>query len=162
MKKQVRKFSCNTYNTNNISYIYILKQKLSAIISRLKLNRKGKVAPILYIACIIVGAMIMITAVLVTSCDCYTHKFEKIASHLADEQEYREGYKCVQFSKELLHRLDNAGYSADYCTSLTHAWVEARIPIEATSGVIIDPAEMVKYDAYNNKTCSVYRGDENE
>ena len=61
-----------------------------------------------------------------------------------------------------MHRLNNAEYSADYCTSLTHAWVEAHIPIEATTGAIIDPSEMKNYEAYYNKTCNTYRGDEFE
>jgi len=152
----------NKYNTNNILYIYIIKKKVYAIISKLKLNRRGKISPVLYIACIIVGAMITSTVVLVNSCDCNINRFEQISSNLANEQEYRDGYKCVQFSRELLHRLNNAGYSADYCTSLTHAWVEAHIPIEATNGAIIDPAEMKNYEAYYNKTCNTYRGDEFE
>ena len=150
----------NKCNNNIISYILILKKKLSAIISKLKMNRRGKISPVILVACIIVGALIVSMAVLIHSCDCSKLKFELIASNLADEQEYREGYKCVQFSAELLSRLNNAGYSADYCTSSTHAWVEARVPIEATNGVVIDPSEMKNYDAYKNKTCNTYRGEE--
>ena len=167
----------NKCNNNIISYIYIRKKKFYAIISKiasaicepanlrfsvskLKLNRRGKISSVILIVCIIVGVVIVSYAALTHSSECPKFQFETIASHLADEQEYRDGYKCVQFSKELLSRLNDAGYAADYCVSSTHAWIEAHIPIEATQGIVISPMQMANHSAYANKTCNTYRGDE--
>jgi len=83
------------------------------------------------------------------------YTFEKIALHLADEHNYsKPDYMCGQFSQELKHRLQNAWYTACYIegdhansNKTNHAWVLVEIPIEATSGKVIDPKKYIeKYE----------------
>lgn len=71
--------------------------------------------------------------------------FEMIAEDLSREHNYTDGYKCAAFSKELQHRLEDAGYTAYYVvgkynsTNNNHAWVVVEVPIEAVSGKILHP-----------------------
>ena len=40
--------------------------------------------------------------------------FDRIAKHLAEEHNYTKDYVCANFTKELVHRLREAGYDAYY------------------------------------------------
>ncbi len=85
--------------------------------------------------------------------------FVKIAEHLADERIYNEEhYNCVNFSKELVRRLENQGYNAEYCVgdalwcnvseeedgSCRHAWSKIELFMESVSGELLSPEEFGK------------------
>lgn len=78
--------------------------------------------------------------------------FNLIAKNLVEEHDYsKPDYVCHHFSKELTHRLQDAGYDACYVMGTLdddnetyHAWTELTIGIESTSGTFIDPIDYKK------------------
>lgn len=78
------------------------------------------------------------------------YAFIKIAENLAGEKNYSQSYNCDEFSKELKHRLEDAGYETYYIygsynsSSTNHAWVIVEVPIESISGQAISPEEYTK------------------
>lgn len=81
-------------------------------------------------------------------------QLQQIAWSNSVEQSYLfNAYDCEQYSQELVRRLQNVGYAAEYCTGnadlgqgqVLHAWV--RVPsiyIEATTGQVIEPVVYAK------------------
>jgi hypothetical protein len=77
-----------------------------------------------------------------------SYSFQIIADNLANERSYKlNGYNCVNYSNELVRRLDQAGYDAMTIDGQLyyengsfkgfHRWVELKVIIEATTGEII-------------------------
>ena len=78
--------------------------------------------------------------------------FQRIAEGVANEHEYSSDYNCVDFTKELVKRLEEAGYETDevegyalWCGSngnfheCQHAWTKVTVYIESTTGEILSP-----------------------
>jgi len=78
--------------------------------------------------------------------------FIEISKNMAEEHEYDfNSYNCDKFSKELVRRLRDYGWNAKYCYGKVswndqyyHAWVKVEVPIEATTGKIIEPNDYKK------------------
>ena len=92
-----------------------------------------------------------------------TPEYERIAREVAEKHDYnKETFNCKDFSEELVRELKAAGYHARIEISedarigrclfnprwwkeefgedlFCHAWVVLEIPIEATTGKIIEP-----------------------
>lgn len=80
-------------------------------------------------------------------------QLQTIAENNAKEHNYEFGvYDCEQFSKQLIQRLNDAGYKTEYCVGNAnlkgamekHAWVKTSVFIEATTGEIISPLDFNK------------------
>jgi len=75
--------------------------------------------------------------------------FIEISKNMAEEHEYDfNSYNCDKFSKELVRRLRDYGWNAKYCYGKVswndqyyHAWVKVEVPIEATTGKILEPSK---------------------
>jgi hypothetical protein len=86
------------------------------------------------------------------------HTFTRIASNLAFERRYNiDSYNCVDYSRELKRRLEQAGYDAEFKSGYiydkkmngskyAHAWVEVKVLIEATNGKIVKVEDYGRYD----------------
>jgi len=73
-------------------------------------------------------------------------EFLDIAGRVAFHREYNfPEWGCHNMSVMLVEELENIGYEAKlqrgYLQDMRHDWVIVKIPIEATSGKIIEPAE---------------------
>src|SRR3989304_1931859 len=81
-------------------------------------------------------------------------QLQTIAENNAKEHNYEFGvYDCEEFSKQLIQRLNDAGYETEYCvgnanlkgTMEKHAFVKVKeIFIEATTGEILSPSDFDK------------------
>jgi len=73
--------------------------------------------------------------------------FEEIINDVYTQNTYNDTFKCGEFSKELVRRLKENGYEAEYikgelCVEKPcgcHAWVKLSIYVESTSGEILTP-----------------------
>lgn len=78
--------------------------------------------------------------------------FMQIAQNMVEEHKYDfDRYNCDDFSRELIRRLEDYGWEAKYCYGKVswndqyyHAWVLVEVPIEATSGKVIEPNRYAK------------------
>lgn len=118
--------------------------------------KKKNIATAISMTAIALTAILFMTGVFVP-------EHQRIAREVAAGHEYISGeYDCTEFSEELVKRLRAAGYEARTVVSedversaciftpeawkemtgedlFCHRWVEVVIPIEATTGQVIDP-----------------------
>ena len=76
--------------------------------------------------------------------DCHYPSFMEIAEEIAGATEYEaDVYDCTEFSEDLVKALEDEGWVAEtrwgYVNDSAHQWSVVEVPIEATSGQVINP-----------------------
>lgn len=80
--------------------------------------------------------------------------FQQIAEDVANSHEYSDDYNCVDFTRDLVKALKEAGYEAEkvvgyarWCdpnknsNDCLHAWTKVTVYIESTTGKVLTPEE---------------------
>jgi len=83
--------------------------------------------------------------------------YEQIINEVYTSNVYSDEYDCENFSEDLIARLNESGYEAEYirgdfCVDGCgcHAWVKLCLYVEATSGDILEPDYYKENYIHNN------------